>query len=1482
MPDVPEGFEPVAPEGFEPVQQQDQTQEIPQAFRDRVAAGSRLHDALGRVASAMGQGAMEGLGTEPFGIDPHGQTEKDLQDIGVFPREGEVGPLRLMNKAIAQPAAAGVDAFMRLLHAGSRGLAGGVAQLTEEFRTDLKPQEGGNADHVEKDKNELDTAAQLSLLLAGSSPMARVGRGPLGAVRDEPIGGLPRAQDFDNAAAVMTDGQKTPALAAKLDDLWHEQGVHPAEAAADAEQSPVLKQELMSSREGTPEFYSAGIQGKAPMEYGHPDWNNWENADARRSIATRQLPDGQVVPAPDEVASYLQDFGRQVGFKFQVMPETDNPYAGIGNTPKFNRIEYDGGDGTRWTQALVAIPDNPDYMYRQWFGLGKSEVLFHEVGHALDYFVLNDQKLSDYRAITNGSPGLADEMLAANKQFAPKLWDENPAYRGKPREMMADSIAVWLSNPEIRKQMPLFTAKYGDKLQKYLDIAERALPTKVDGEWKMPPEQEQGFKGGGPGGEVPIGDAGGGSGGKPPGNDIVPFQPPAPPPPPAGSLAAARQKILDRLSINESNAHRSYSVSQLYTDTVDKFFPISKARQGAELTAENDPYKLVRLFAGWTGKADHMLNEATFDFNTYENSGPSLKAILDPVKKDLDGFRAFMTAARAKELESRGLEHGFDKDAIQVYGSANISKYGPPLKQLVNYQNQLSAYLRDSGVLSDRAYAAMLEANKLFVPFHRVMGDDAVLGQKLGGANMTAHNPIKAIEGSMKEVIDPIESIIKNTYLLTSMAEKNTVGTKLIDMLIDQRAHEAIDGRPPEMSAVPQITDETGNRAVSTFLEKNGVKSDPDLVNVLRDATTPDREGEVSIFRDGTRFTYRVDADLANAMKGLDAQVIGWIERVLKPLASTLRAGAILDPTFAARHTVRDFLYSFIKTSDGVYTPLDSVKGLVGLVTKDNDYWNWQKGGGANSTMVSLDRRFLQENLDKLAGQSGLLTRSWNVVIDPQASWLQKGGTVLGLPFKAIGKYTIHPLQMTAELAMNMNHLGGFKRAMRTAEANVKPGTALTLRDGVSPAQGVDAASVGKADIQEAAWVSRNTGIDVARSGAKTQAWNMISAFMNAKIQDTTQVLEAMAGPKSVSTTLKIIAGITLPSLVNWWANKDDSRYRDLPEWEKDVFWPILTDKWEPATADQAKVRAPDMVRLMPDGSYEVNNGHIWRVPKPFSTGVLFGSGAERLADLLYRQNPDAFKGFFHSMHESMVGDLTPNALTPILEQSANRVQYTGRTLIPQPLEKQLPEYQYANYTTELAKKLGQVIGAFPGIEEAKTEQAGQIGPGAARALSSPMLIENYVRGWTGSLGMYAMKAADLAGRKMDLLADPAHAPATLADYPIIRAFVARYPSANAQPISDFYEGYERNKIYYDTFMAQAKEGNVGALERIQKAGGMQMFSQLDDMKKVLGDHFTMIRTIDADPKMQPYEKRQLIDSLYYAMIQMGKQGNTVLKAMGR
>jgi hypothetical protein len=67
-------------------------------------------------------------------------------------------------------------------------------------------------------------------------------------------------------------------------------------------------------------------------------------------------------------------------------------------------------------------------------------------------------------------------------------------------------------------------------------------------------------------------------------------------------------------------------------------------------------------------------------------------------------------------------------------------------------------------------------------------------------------------------------------------------------------------------------------------------------------------------------------------------------------------------------------------------------------------------------------------------------------------------------------------------------------------------------------------------------------------------------------------------------------------------------------------------------------------------------------------------------------------------------------------------------------------------------------------------------------------------------------------------------------------------------------------------------------MAHIQEMGGPQMFVRLDGIAKVLSEHQKLVQDIYKNPQMQPDEKRQLIDQLYYSMIAVAQHGNSMFR----
>ena len=862
-------------------------------------------------------------------------------------------------------------------------------------------------------------------------------------------------------------------------------------------------------------------------------------------------------------------------------------------------------------------------------------------------------------------------------------------------------------------------------------------------------------------------------GGKPP----APPEPPAPIPPEMGDPQKA---VLARISVGEQKV-RDFTWDKFYTAVKDDLYPLAKIEKelvgGKALEVAESPYKLARLVRGAAGKATQFLDHSTFDFNTYKNTGAGLKQILEPHKNDLDGFRAYAVARRTEELNARGIETGVPlAEAVEVVMGGK--QYKAAFEELQSYQNSLAKYLKDAGLVSEKGYAAMLEANKDYVPFHRVVEGESLAG---AGSGLKTRNPIKAIKGSERKIVDPLESIIKNTYLYTALAERNAVGRAFGELI----------------AASPEAAKDLGISTVRTKvkpievteveLAAHGIEAE--AFTIFRPNAMQPAPNQIRYFENGKPVTLEVPPELAEAFKSVDKEAASLLLRIVAVPARTLRAGAILSPDFMLRNVARDQISAFTFSKNGYIPMWDMMRGAFSMAKKDMEFQDWLKSGGANSAMVSLDRAYLQQHIGALNKDAGLLQRTWNAATTP-----------------------LEVLRITSELLENATRLGEFKRAR----------------------------GEGKASIQAAGFDSREVTLDFQRIGAQTRGLNMISAFMNAGLEGSDRTVRAFKD-NPVGTSTKVAAAITAPSILLWYANNStperQERWREIPNWQRDLFWIVMTDE------------------------------HTYRIPKPFELGVIFGSGAERLLDQFAADKPEALAGFMKSVGKMATINVFPTGSVPIIEQMTKYSWFRDNPLVPSRMEGILPEYQYHEYTTQTSRAVGRLIGSFPGLHD--------------KSIASPIVIDNYIQGWTGGVGTYTRDLLDWSLRKNNLLPDPPQPLNTLADIPVVKAFVVRYPSATAQSVQDFYDKYQERKTVYDTFLYLARSGDAEAAEKEAKLAP-QAFARMDGVQDSIRMLNTNIRLVHRNPEMSPSDKRQLIDTMYGQIITLARAGNETMRTIDK
>lgn len=377
----------------------------------------------------------------------------------------------------------------------------------------------------------------------------------------------------------------------------------------------------------------------------------------------------------------------------------------------------------------------------------------------------------------------------------------------------------------------------------------------------------------------------------------------------------------------------------------------------------------------------------------------------------------------------------------------------------------------------------------------------------------------------------------------------------------------------------------------------------------------------------------------------------------------------------------------------------------------------------------------------------------------------------------------------------------------------------------------------GTADIT-ALQRSREAQIDFRRTGNVGRQINRVVPFFNPSVQALDVLARAaIDNPSQVFT--RAAAMITLPVLASWAAYNEEEWYQELPQWQKDNAVPI---------------RIGDTTFL---------------VPLPPGLGPLFGGLPRRLLEGFHNENPAAARGIVESLLVGFTPATTVAAIQPIIEQVTNYSFFRKRPLVPDSVKGALPEDQYTPYTSETAIKLSAYLSDLPVLQDAKL---------------SPVALENYVSAWTGTLGRYALDAADAALRQAK--GTPPGASPTADDIPFLTRFVSNYSLRNSQSVETYYENARKHEAVLKSLSLAAKRLPLDPeqAQRIQKlmSENRQEIFGLVKVSDAIAAHRKMIQLVQANPDMTPEDKRRMVDNLEHATIAMAKTANMTYAKLGK
>jgi len=260
------------------------------------------------------------------------------------------------------------------------------------------------------------------------------------------------------------------------------------------------------------------------------------------------------------------------------------------------------------------------------------------------------------------------------------------------------------------------------------------------------------------------------------------------------------------------------------------------------------------------------------------------------------------------------------------------------------------------------------------------------------------------------------------------------------------------------------------------------------------------------------------------------------------------------------------------------------------------------------------------------------------------------------------------------------------------------------------------------------------------------------------------------------------------------------------------------------------------------------------RIPVPFEIGYIFKAIPEALFNSMTNEHGDeeAIKAFKQILLQTIPGGTSygiPQAAKPLIEYGLGKSFYTGRDILSAHEKSLLPEEQFRINTSEAAKLIGKVAG------------------------TSPILLEELVKGYTGTMGLAFLQAVSVGIPKGNT---PEQAATRLSELPVVGG--AFQPNDAAGIINATYDRFENAIKLQRTVDSMFNEGRA--------AEGMALLNanMNEYMAGEMGDYFTnqMKELTQLEKAVQamditPEEKRQRLTDVRKLKISVAESSRRVV-----
>ena len=333
--------------------------------------------------------------------------------------------------------------------------------------------------------------------------------------------------------------------------------------------------------------------------------------------------------------------------------------------------------------------------------------------------------------------------------------------------------------------------------------------------------------------------------------------------------------------------------------------------------------------------------------------------------------------ARIAELKKR---ERFTMASPEVYEKAikkieaAYPKWIEAQKELVKYNQALLKMLEDSGIISHDLYYDLVHRYPNYVPLQRDFGTEEGLSKFVEGRGLVnVQNPLKRLRGSERDVIDPLDQIIRNTYAFESVAARQGVAREIVKRY-DNGEYDGL---------MEQVEDRHHAPGESIFY----------------------------VYENGEKRLFKTDKDIYEALVrsvGASPQESNILTKMLSAPTRALRYGTTHSLTFGVGNLMRD-TFSYAVLGKDFRPVVDTVNGFMALITNEELVRDFMRNGGLQESSWLSDNK--REELIRLL--KGRKTWKDNAVLNYNP---------ISLYFKLSGAF--------AEVSEQASRLGQYKRLL--------------------------------------------------------------------------------------------------------------------------------------------------------------------------------------------------------------------------------------------------------------------------------------------------------------------------------------------------------------------------------------------------------------------------------------------------------------------